>query len=32
MRQRPIELHDCMKWKICVGFQQKGIDPSGERS
>ena len=28
MGQRPTESHGCMKKKICVGYQQEGIDPS----
>ena len=36
MGQRPIESHGCMKRKICVGYQEEGIDPpppppSGEK-
>ena len=32
MGQCPIEPHGCMKKKICVGYQQEGIDrPSGEK-
>ena len=27
MGQRSIESHDCMRWKICVGYLQEGIDP-----
>ena len=27
MGQHPIKSHGCMKLKICVGYQQKGIDP-----
>ena len=27
MGQRSIELHGCMKHKICAGYQQEGIDP-----
>ena len=32
MGQRPTKSHGCMKQKICVGYQQEGIDPpSGEK-
>ena len=32
MGQDSIESHSCMKRKICVGYQQEGIDPpSGEK-
>ena len=32
MGQRLTESHGCMKRKICVGYQQEGIDsPSGEK-
>ena len=32
MGQCPIESYDCMKQKICAGYQQEGIDPpSGEK-
>ena len=32
MGQRPSESYGCMKLKICVGYQQEGIDPSsGEK-
>ena len=32
MGQRPIESHGCMKRKICVRYQEEGIDPpSGEK-
>ena len=27
MGQCPTESHDCMNRKICVGYQQEGIDP-----
>ena len=30
MGQRPIESHGCMKKKICVGYQQEGIDPPSD--
>ena len=28
MGQRPTESHGCMKWKICAGYKQEGIDLS----
>ena len=32
MGQRPTESHGCMKWKICAGYKQEGIDlSSGEK-
>ena len=31
MGERPTKSHDCMKQKICVMYQQEGIDlPSSE--
>ena len=32
MAQSPTESHGCMKWKICAGYKQEGIDLSlGEK-